>query len=355
MRTHADAAQIPVPRPGAPLRSRRGRSAPDRSGAGLARKARGPTASATKQQALAAYGKLPLSFTANAGQPDRRVRYSAQGAGFSVFLTRREAMLSLKRSGKRRRARPRASLPRLEPERRHPRRAPGAGQGQLPARERSRQVAHRPAHLRARRLPDLWPGVDMVFAGQNGTLKYEFRLAPGARVPDIRLAYRGAKRLSLDRAGKPAHRHLARRPPRHATAQLPARRRQARARREQLRARAHGGGYGFAVDRRMTAATRSSSTRASLLDLPGRRRLRLRRRHRARRRRQRLPDRVHGLGRLPDDRGRLRHDLQRRQRRLRDEARRERRRPRLLHLPGRKRGRRHTASASRSTAPAAPT
>ena len=29
-------------------------------------------------------------------------------------------------------------------------------------------------------------------------------------------------------------------------------------------------------------------------------------------RRQRLPDRVHGLGGLPDDRGRLRHDLQRR-------------------------------------------
>ena len=59
--------------------------------------------------------------------------------------------------------------------------------------------------------------------------------------------------------------------------------------------------------------------------------------HRARRRRQRLRDRDHGLGGLPDDRGRLRHDLQRRRRRLRDEARRERRRPRLLHLPGRKR------------------
>ena len=34
-------------------------------------------------------------------------------------------------------------------------------------------------------------------------------------------------------------------------------------------------------------------------------------RHRGRRRRQRLPDRVHGLGGLPDDPGRLRHDLQR--------------------------------------------
>ena len=46
--------------------------------------------------------------------------------------------------------------------------------------------------------------------------------------------------------------------------------------------------------------------------------------------------------------------LQRQRRRLRDEARRERRRPRLLHLPGRKR-RRLGLRALRSTAPAAPT
>ena len=48
---------------------------------------------------------------------------------------------------------------------------------------------------------NLWPGVDMVFAGQNGELKYEFLVRPGARVRDIRLAYGGAKRLSLDRQG----------------------------------------------------------------------------------------------------------------------------------------------------------
>ena len=69
----------------------------------------GPTASSaperqlngsTKQEAIAAYGKLPLAFTANAGQTDGRVRYSAQGGGLSVFLTRKEAMLSLQRPGK---------------------------------------------------------------------------------------------------------------------------------------------------------------------------------------------------------------------------------------------------------------
>jgi len=69
------------------------------------KKARQSRAPATKQQALAAYGNQPLAFTANAGQTDARVRYSVQGAGFSVFLTRREAMLSLQRPGKQRRGR----------------------------------------------------------------------------------------------------------------------------------------------------------------------------------------------------------------------------------------------------------
>src|SRR5262245_48341273 len=56
-------------------------------------------AAATKQQAVAAYGRMPLAFTVNAGQTDARVRYHARGAGSSVFLTRREAMLVLQPPG----------------------------------------------------------------------------------------------------------------------------------------------------------------------------------------------------------------------------------------------------------------
>ncbi len=47
----------------------------------------------------------------------------------------------------------------------------------------------------------LWPGIDMAFRGRAGTLTYEFLVQPGARVKDIRLAYVGAKKLSLDPAG----------------------------------------------------------------------------------------------------------------------------------------------------------
>ena len=168
------------------------------------KKARRSTAFATKQEALAAYGRLPLAFTPNVGQTDPRVRYSAEGAGFSVFLTRRQAMLSLQPLDEQRRGRGVALALRFlgsNPNVAVRGERPGPGRvnyllGNDPAKWRSglrtyERIAYR----------NLWPGVDMVFAGQNGELKYEFLVRPGARVRDIRLAYRGAERLTLDRLG----------------------------------------------------------------------------------------------------------------------------------------------------------
>jgi uncharacterized repeat protein (TIGR01451 family) len=44
------------------------------------------------------YGKLPISFEANHGQTDARVRFLARGAGYNVFLTSSEVVLALHRS-----------------------------------------------------------------------------------------------------------------------------------------------------------------------------------------------------------------------------------------------------------------
>ena len=49
----------------------------------------------TKQQAVTAYAKLPLAFTPNAGQHDRRVRYAARAGSTSFFIARREIVLAL--------------------------------------------------------------------------------------------------------------------------------------------------------------------------------------------------------------------------------------------------------------------
>ena len=42
---------------------------------------------AQKARVSNAYGKLPISFEANLGQADARVRFSARGEGYRVFLT----------------------------------------------------------------------------------------------------------------------------------------------------------------------------------------------------------------------------------------------------------------------------
>ncbi len=42
------------------------------------------------------YGKIPLFFEVNHGQTDNRVKYLSRGQDFTLFLTSKEAVLSLK-------------------------------------------------------------------------------------------------------------------------------------------------------------------------------------------------------------------------------------------------------------------
>ena len=47
---------------------------------------------------LDSYGKLPLSFEANHGQTDARVKFLSRTSGYSLFLTGNEAVLTLRDS-----------------------------------------------------------------------------------------------------------------------------------------------------------------------------------------------------------------------------------------------------------------
>jgi len=55
-----------------------------------------------------AYGRLPLAFEENRGQTDSDVEFLSRGAGFTLFLTPTEAVLSLQKAS-----------PRTEASRRH--------------------------------------------------------------------------------------------------------------------------------------------------------------------------------------------------------------------------------------------
>jgi len=156
-----------------------------------------------RQQVLERYGELPLAFVPNMGQADAKVRLSAQGAGFSFAFLRGEALFAFTKTTKEKTQGAAIALrflgarPDVEPQGRRPR--PGRVNyllGNDPAKWQTNLPTYGEVVYRS-----VWPGIDVRFRGAEGQLKYEFLLRPGAEVRDIRLAYRGAERLSLDRRG----------------------------------------------------------------------------------------------------------------------------------------------------------
>src|SRR5437773_10591594 len=59
-----------------------------------------PSAKLAKRdpERVTTYGKLPLSFEANHGQTDSQVQFLCRGAGYTIFLTKTEAVFQLQTS-----------------------------------------------------------------------------------------------------------------------------------------------------------------------------------------------------------------------------------------------------------------
>src|SRR6266581_1405397 len=68
----------------------------NRSSAFPSRNAPTATQPAHRQRSTESYGRVPLSFEANQGQTDPRVKFLSRGSGYTLFLTSDEAVLSLR-------------------------------------------------------------------------------------------------------------------------------------------------------------------------------------------------------------------------------------------------------------------
>ncbi len=155
----------------------------------------------SEEEALKAYGKLPLSFIPNEGQDRRGGALLRPGCRLRLLLHQRRGYALL---GRRRGSWPRAGprFPRGQPRRdaRSPRAASRGGQ--LPGGGRpSQMAAGLPTHGELL-YGGLWPGIDMAVRGEGGNLKYEFHVQPGSSVEDIRLGYRGAEGLKVGAGGE---------------------------------------------------------------------------------------------------------------------------------------------------------
>jgi uncharacterized protein (TIGR03437 family) len=163
------------------------------------------------------YGNLPLAFEPNVGQTDARVRFLARGGGMMAFFTDTETVMALSRSGQAktpdRPGRPEAVAGEVERAvvrmklagASRPRRATGFEKlpgisnyfiGNDPAKWRTNV----PQYARIQ-YESVYPGIDMVWYGNQRQLEYDFVVAPGGDPKQIQVAYEGAESLGLEANG----------------------------------------------------------------------------------------------------------------------------------------------------------
>ena len=123
------------------------------------------------------YGKLPLSFEANQGQTDSQVKFVSRGTGYSLFLTSTEAVLSLKA--------PSSSAVVLKMKLVGANPSPQlTGRDELPGKS-NYFIGNDPSKWRTNvttyakvKYADVYPGVDLVYYGNQRQLEYDFLVAP---------------------------------------------------------------------------------------------------------------------------------------------------------------------------------
>src|SRR5205807_227024 len=177
---------------------------------------------AAQSRLVEAYGKLPLSFEANQGQFGPRVKFASRNRGYSLFLTPTEAVLSLRddRADAEPTAAGQAAAGKVVSQASGPAstlvRMKLAGSNADPSISGLEQqpgavnyfVGNDPQKWRTKiptyakvRYENVYPGIDVVYYGNQGQLEYDFVVRPGADPKSIRFGLEGGGALKLDAQG----------------------------------------------------------------------------------------------------------------------------------------------------------
>jgi hypothetical protein len=162
-----------------------------------------PTAApdpATQARVGAAFLQLPLSFEANQGQTAPQVDFLARGPDAALFLTPTGATLSFHSPGT-------GTDTVLGLELAGARAVHGSGQDLLPGTS-NYFVGNDPAQWHSGIANygqvvyhGVYPGIDLVYRGNQQQLEYDFVVGPWANPGAIRLQFSGEQRLAIDAQG----------------------------------------------------------------------------------------------------------------------------------------------------------
>ncbi|PYN55027.1 MAG: hypothetical protein DMD94_13080, partial [Candidatus Rokuibacteriota bacterium] len=171
---------------------------------------------AVRVRVIGAFGQLPLSFEANRGQTDSQVRFLSRGPQHTLLLAPTEAVLIFitrehPEGGERQGTKAKLAKPRpatrtalgmtflgANPDVRVTGREelPGKANyfiGNDPAGWRTNVPTYARVHYE-----DLYPGIDLVYYGNQRQLEYDFVVRPAADLRRIALGFQGAQRLEVD-------------------------------------------------------------------------------------------------------------------------------------------------------------
>jgi uncharacterized protein (TIGR03437 family) len=138
---------------------------------------------------------LPLSFEPNVGQASSEVRYIAKSSSYTLYLSSGETVVT--RNG----SLLRTVLSGVSPSARVA--------GEVPQHSTTNYfIGKNPAQWRTSvpnfarvRYSGVYPGIDLVYYGQEGHLEYDWIVSPGADPQKIRMTFENADQLRIDQQG----------------------------------------------------------------------------------------------------------------------------------------------------------
>jgi hypothetical protein len=187
-------------------------------------------ASVAQDRARERYGLIPLSFEANEGQSDGSINFLARGAGYNIFLQPTETVFVLQRrsrgdgaeaaqrqsddaapvpetgsiSAASASAEPRPAVLRMKLVGASAAIAEGldelAGKVNYFIGDAARWRTEVPTYARVR-YREVYPGVDVIYYGNQRQLEYDFRIAPGHDWRAVNLRFEGTDRVEVGSAG----------------------------------------------------------------------------------------------------------------------------------------------------------
>jgi Beta-propeller repeat len=142
------------------------------------------------------YGKQPLSFEPNQGQTDAQVKFLSRASGYTLFVTAREAVFAAQDGSVERMTLMGANpSPRFEPLEKQS----GISNyfiGNDPLKWRTNITNYGKVALR-----DVYPGIDLVFYGNERQLEYDWVVASGADPKLIHVKWEGPSQVTKNASG----------------------------------------------------------------------------------------------------------------------------------------------------------